>query len=179
MSDSSLTAHPPMQAQTIHSFASFASLDSSDYWNEVRTFLLSLSEEIQFCCKGSTEDSSDHAKSPSDLSYVSLTTKLPFAHIFIPLLCRLLHSEEGLRRFQAGQLPETDQEWHRLVPQEAQDALGKKEVQRQSSIFEIVKSEREYVADLEAVEQVIVFCYYLLQAHESLMHYVTPTPGLC
>jgi hypothetical protein len=59
-----------------------------------------------------------------------------------------------LRHFQAGELPENDQEWHRLVPPEARDALGKKEVQRQSVIFEVIKSEREYVADLEAVEHV-------------------------
>ncbi|CAA7267017.1 unnamed protein product [Cyclocybe aegerita] len=61
--------------------------------------------------------------------------------------------EEGLRRFQAGELPEVDQEWHRLVPEEAREALGKQEVQRQSVLFEVVKSEREYVADLEAVQQ--------------------------
>ncbi|KAF8910664.1 hypothetical protein CPB84DRAFT_1842646 [Gymnopilus junonius] len=67
-----------------------------------------------------------------------------------------LASEEGLRRFQAGELPEKDQEWHRLVPTEARDALGKQEVQRQSVIFEVIKSEREYVADLETVEEVFV-----------------------
>uniref|UniRef100_A0A8H7Y279 Rho1 guanine nucleotide exchange factor 1 n=1 Tax=Psilocybe cubensis TaxID=181762 RepID=A0A8H7Y279_PSICU len=67
-----------------------------------------------------------------------------------------LASEEGLRRFQAGELSEKDQEWHRLVPEEARDALGKQEVQRQSVIFEVIKSERDYVADLEAVEAVYV-----------------------
>ncbi|PPR07542.1 hypothetical protein CVT26_002447, partial [Gymnopilus dilepis] len=67
-----------------------------------------------------------------------------------------LASEEGLRRFQAGELAEKDQEWHRLVPPEARDALGKQEVQRQSVIFEVIKSEREYVADLEAVESVFI-----------------------
>jgi len=65
-----------------------------------------------------------------------------------------ISSEEALHHFQAGELPESDQEWHRLVPPEAQNALGKKEVQRQSVIFEVIKSERDYVADLEAVEQV-------------------------
>lgn len=70
--------------------------------------------------------------------------------------CKLvrLASEEGLRHFQAGELAEKDEEWHRLVPPEARDALGKKEVQRQSVIFEVIKSERDYVADLEAVEKV-------------------------
>ncbi|KAG5650366.1 hypothetical protein H0H81_012481, partial [Sphagnurus paluster] len=63
-----------------------------------------------------------------------------------------LDSEESLRMFQAGNLIESDQAWHRLVPPEAQDALGKQEVQRQSVIFEVFKSEREYVDDLEAVD---------------------------
>jgi RHO1 GDP-GTP exchange protein 1/2 len=65
-----------------------------------------------------------------------------------------LDAEEALSRFQAGKLKESDQEWHLLVTPEACDALGKVEVQRQSVIFEIIKSERDYVADLEAVEQV-------------------------
>jgi len=64
-----------------------------------------------------------------------------------------LQSEEGLRRFQAGELPHGDEEWHRLVPPEAQEVLGKQEVQRQSVIFEVIQSERDYVADLEAVNE--------------------------
>ncbi|PPQ99136.1 hypothetical protein CVT24_009326 [Panaeolus cyanescens] len=67
-----------------------------------------------------------------------------------------LNTEEAIRRFQAGELPDNDQEWHRLVPEEARDALGKSEVQRQSILFEVVKSEREYVKDLEAIEQVFI-----------------------
>ncbi|RDB26309.1 Rho1 guanine nucleotide exchange factor 1 [Hypsizygus marmoreus] len=62
-----------------------------------------------------------------------------------------LNSEDGLRRFQAGQLPENDQTWHRLVPTEARDVLGEQEVQRQSVLFEVFKAEREYVSDLETV----------------------------
>jgi len=54
-------------------------------------------------------------------------------------------------------LAEADQQWHRLVPDEARDALGKKEVQRQSVLFEVFTAEREYVADLEAVEEVRTF----------------------
>ncbi|KAF9267744.1 hypothetical protein L218DRAFT_970604 [Marasmius fiardii PR-910] len=65
-------------------------------------------------------------------------------------------SIDGVRRFQSGELSEKDQEWHRLVPPEAIDALGKTEVQRQSVIFEILKSEKEYVADLEAVHNVYI-----------------------
>lgn len=47
-----------------------------------------------------------------------------------------------------------EEEWHILVPQEARDALGEKEVQRQSVIFEVFKAEKEYVADLEAMVDV-------------------------
>ena len=68
-----------------------------------------------------------------------------------------LESEEGLRRFQAGELPESDQEWHRLVPESAREALGKREVERQSVLFEVFKSERDYVFDLEMVEEVCGF----------------------
>jgi hypothetical protein len=59
-----------------------------------------------------------------------------------------------LLHFQEGKLRIEDQEWHRLVPEEAQEVLGKKEVRRQSVIFEIIKGERDYVNDLELVEQV-------------------------
>ena len=37
------------------------------------------------------------------------------------------------------------------------EALGKKEVQRQSVLFEVFTAERDYVADLEAVEDVRIF----------------------
>ncbi|KAE9407826.1 hypothetical protein BT96DRAFT_914477 [Gymnopus androsaceus JB14] len=65
-------------------------------------------------------------------------------------------NEEGLARFQSAQLPDNDQEWHRLVPPEAIEALGKTEVQRQSVIFEVFKAERDYVADLQAVQDVYI-----------------------
>ncbi|KAG7089591.1 hypothetical protein E1B28_011258 [Marasmius oreades] len=65
-------------------------------------------------------------------------------------------SIDGVRKFQSGELAEADQDWHRLVPPEAVDALGKSEVQRQSVIFETLKSEKEYVADLEAVHNVFI-----------------------
>jgi hypothetical protein len=77
--------------------------------------------------------------------------------MYIPLVNEYdisLDSEESLRRFQAGDLPANDQEWYRLVPPEAREALGKQEVQRQSVLFEVIKSEREYVFDLEAVQEV-------------------------
>ncbi|KZT57930.1 hypothetical protein CALCODRAFT_495589 [Calocera cornea HHB12733] len=64
--------------------------------------------------------------------------------------------EDGIQRFQSGALANDEAEWHRLVPKEAIDALPKKEVQRQSIIFEIIKSEREYVADLTAVQDVFI-----------------------
>ncbi|KAG5645930.1 hypothetical protein DXG03_004719 [Asterophora parasitica] len=84
-----------------------------------------------------------------------------------------LDSEEALRRFQAAELPEIDQAWHRLVPPEARDALGPQEVQRQSVIFEIFKAEREYVDDLEAVEEAPVLGDDFRSAYETyIKHYL-------
>lgn len=51
---------------------------------------------------------------------------------------------------------ENDEEWYRLVPPEAREVLDKKEVQRQSVLFEMIKSERDYVRDLELVQEVFV-----------------------
>jgi len=67
---------------------------------------------------------------------------------------RRLTTEEGLTLFQKGQLPDTDQDWYRLVPKEARDVLDKNEVKRQSILFEVFKSEKDYVADLELVQEV-------------------------
>lgn len=66
-----------------------------------------------------------------------------------------LQSEEGLLRFQQGDLAEKDEEWHHLVPSEAREALGKREVERQSVLFEAFKSERDYVADLKLIKEVV------------------------
>jgi hypothetical protein len=63
---------------------------------------------------------------------------------------------ENIRRFQANELSESDQEWHKLVPKEALDALDPAEVKRQSMIFEFFKAEREYVSDLELVTEVFM-----------------------
>lgn len=65
-----------------------------------------------------------------------------------------LDTEESLHRFQAGLLPAKDEEWHFLVPTEAREALGKREVERQSVIFEIFKSERDYLGDLQLIQEV-------------------------
>ncbi|KAH7911069.1 hypothetical protein BJ138DRAFT_1113504 [Hygrophoropsis aurantiaca] len=67
-----------------------------------------------------------------------------------------LQSEEGLRRFQAGTLSDRDEEWHHMVPPEAREALGKREVERQSVFFEVFKSERDYVSDLQLVKDVFI-----------------------
>jgi RHO1 GDP-GTP exchange protein 1/2 len=67
-----------------------------------------------------------------------------------------LDSNEGLRRFQAGELPENDEEWHKLVPKAALEVFDKHEVHRQSVIFEIIKSEKDYVRDLELVREVFI-----------------------
>ena len=63
-------------------------------------------------------------------------------------------TQEGLKLFQEDQLPDADQEWYRLVPKEAQEVLGKSEVKRQSILFEVFKSEKDYVADMGLVREV-------------------------
>ncbi|KAJ8508807.1 hypothetical protein ONZ45_g8965 [Pleurotus djamor] len=67
-----------------------------------------------------------------------------------------MDADENLLHFQQGKLQEKDQEWHKLIPEGAQEALGKQEVQRQSVIFEVIKSEADYVADLLAVQEVFI-----------------------
>ena len=62
--------------------------------------------------------------------------------------------KEALIRFQAGKLASADDEWYRLVPESFREALSKDEVLRQSILFEILKSERDYVADMHAVNEV-------------------------
>ncbi|RDX57314.1 hypothetical protein OH76DRAFT_1476727 [Lentinus brumalis] len=69
-------------------------------------------------------------------------------------LTELSNVEEALRKFQAGELP--DAEWYRLVSPSVREVLDKKEVQRQSILFEIIKSEKDYVADLELVKEVFI-----------------------
>ncbi|KAI0649128.1 hypothetical protein C8Q79DRAFT_904017 [Trametes meyenii] len=64
--------------------------------------------------------------------------------------------EEALRKFQIGELQDDDEEWYRLVPPEARQVLGPSEVQRQSILFEIIKSEKDYVKDLELVKEVFI-----------------------
>lgn len=68
-----------------------------------------------------------------------------------------MDSDEALLKFHRGQLTENDEDWYRLVPPEAREVLDKKEVTRQSILFEIVKSEKDYVADLELVQEVRLF----------------------
>jgi hypothetical protein len=59
-----------------------------------------------------------------------------------------------LELFQSGQIPESEQEWGRFVPPQALEVLGKKEVERQSVLFEIFKSELDYVNDLQIIKDV-------------------------
>ena len=68
----------------------------------------------------------------------------------------LLDEESRLRHFQESTLAEADEEWYKLVPETAQQVLGKEEVLRQSVIFELIKSEREYVRDLESMKLVFI-----------------------
>ena len=67
--------------------------------------------------------------------------------------------KEALIRFQAGKLPTADEEWHRLVPDSLREALDKDDVLRQSILFEILKTERDYVADMQAVNEVRLFLF--------------------
>lgn len=60
-----------------------------------------------------------------------------------------------MQEFQNGNLPDRDEEWYKLVPAEAREALGDREVQRQSVLFEVFKSERDYVHDMELIEEVL------------------------
>lgn len=81
-------------------------------------------------------------------------TAMPYVLQLI-LYCTSLESEEGLRQFQAGRVPEKDQSWYRFVPPQAQEALGKHEVERQSAMFEVFTAEKDYVDDLALVKEVI------------------------
>ncbi|KAH9063839.1 hypothetical protein EDB87DRAFT_1829598 [Lactarius vividus] len=67
-----------------------------------------------------------------------------------------LDSPAGLESFQAGNVPESQQEWARFVPPQALEALGKQEVERQSALFEVFKSELDYVNDLRIVQDVYI-----------------------
>lgn len=89
-------------------------------------------------------------------SFVESSPELPPNDLSDELSSLTLDSNEGLRRFQAGELGENDEEWHRLVPKSALEVVDNQEVQRQSVIFEIIKSERDYVRDLELVRDVFV-----------------------
>lgn len=108
----------------------------------------------------STDDVSATPVTPDSASYMHYLPEddweAPVNQLTRELSNVSLYSEEGLRRFQAGQLAEKDEEWHRLVPPEAQEALGKKEVERQSVLFELFKSERDYVEDLKLVTEVFI-----------------------
>ncbi|KZV97410.1 hypothetical protein EXIGLDRAFT_670103 [Exidia glandulosa HHB12029] len=64
--------------------------------------------------------------------------------------------EDGIRLFQEGRLPPDLEQWHKLIPPEAVDVLGKAEVQRQSILFEIIQGERDYVRDLELVQEIFI-----------------------
>ncbi|KAF7312263.1 hypothetical protein MIND_00239300 [Mycena indigotica] len=122
----------PLRLQRDPSMTSVMTTTSAYYSNEDNDFYATASVDSH---GDSAEETEDISRGFSQLS---------------------LQSEEGLRGFQSGKLAEKDEEWHKLVPPETLNMLGKREVQRQSVIFEVFKSEREYVADLEAIEQVCI-----------------------
>jgi RHO1 GDP-GTP exchange protein 1/2 len=68
-----------------------------------------------------------------------------------------MHSFDSATRlelFHSGEIPTSEQEWDRFVPPQALEALGKKEVERQSVLFEVFKSELDYVNDLQIIKEV-------------------------
>ncbi|KAI0694624.1 hypothetical protein BC835DRAFT_1274268 [Cytidiella melzeri] len=107
-----------------------------------------------------TARSSPHRGESRPPSFISTESSSPEIALRERLLkehvCASLDSEEAIRRFQARELEEKDEEWYKLVPPEAREVLDKKEVQRQSALFEFIQSEREYVRDLEMMQEVFV-----------------------
>ena len=75
---------------------------------------------------------------------------------YTPTLTQFRYSQDqdSIRTFQENQFGEGDEQWDRLVPEEARASLSEREVNRQGAIFEIIKSEKEYVADLETLQVV-------------------------
>lgn len=78
-----------------------------------------------------------------------------------------MDSDEGLQLFQENKLTDAEEEWHLLAPPEAQSVLDKNEVQRQSVLFEVFKSEKDYVYDLEIIQEVSLTEYWSFKSHSS------------
>ncbi|KAG8827986.1 hypothetical protein FRC19_010494 [Serendipita sp. 401] len=83
------------------------------------------------------------------------------------VFAQLSLDQDTIKKFQEGKLSENDEEWHRLVDPEARAALPDKEVKRQSVLFEVIKSEKDYVADLELLHD--VFLRPLIEAQPPIM----------
>ncbi|KAI0264429.1 hypothetical protein BC834DRAFT_826441 [Gloeopeniophorella convolvens] len=63
---------------------------------------------------------------------------------------------DWVKPFQNGSVPESEQEWAQFVPPQALEVLDKHEVERQSVLFEVFKSELDYVNDLQTMQDVYV-----------------------
>ncbi len=63
-----------------------------------------------------------------------------------------LDSAIGLELFQSGKTPESEQEWDRLIRPQALEALGKKEDERHSVLFEVFRSELDCTVYLSSLE---------------------------
>ncbi len=63
-----------------------------------------------------------------------------------------LDSADGLELFQSGKTPELEQEWDRFIRPQAPEALGKKEEEWQSVLFEVFKSELDCTVYLSSLE---------------------------
>ncbi|KAF8517935.1 Dbl-like domain-containing protein [Hysterangium stoloniferum] len=71
---------------------------------------------------------------------------------------RKLSGVAHVRTFQSAMLrgPTAKLEWHDLVSAEIREGMTKHEVARQSSIFELIKGEMEYVKDLENIDLIFI-----------------------
>ena len=96
---------------------------------------------------------------------------------------RYNQDQDPIHRFQENQLSESDEQWHELVPEETRASLPESEVKRQSAIFEIIKTEKEYVANLEDLRDVssILSCVHrpliALGVIDSFSSLRSSTPG--
>ncbi|KAF8159396.1 CNH domain-containing protein [Crassisporium funariophilum] len=69
-----------------------------------------------------------------------------------------LHSMAQLRTWQSamGKGTASKYEWHDIVPTEIREQFDKKEMKRQSIIFELIKGEMAYVKDLENIMNIYI-----------------------
>lgn len=65
-------------------------------------------------------------------------------------------------------LVEEAEDWASSVPKSLLESLPKKEIQRQSLIFELIQGEHKYLNDLTVVEQVSNILFFFFNRFASL-----------